>query len=410
MENRITYRKRGVSEHSTQILSIPWSYLITGLTFLIIGILDFKFLGNHIGHPGESGFGERIGQGTAVFLGGLSFAWTTGLAPLIVGGIMIAYCIYATKFVTLTPTANSYIIQEQRILFPLITEIDRSKIRTTKYTNRGLKLRHLWILLFIPMGIRILQYGFPLFNEHLAEDNILPIMLVLTGFVDILGTVLTLIVPTHTLSFQTDLKLYEVNFLPVYRKGDINRTFELTRNEASVKDGRRRDSIFRLIAGIGLIIVSSIGLSVEYLWGTDLSMVGISYGIYLVLHVVQNDSKLYFQNSITTLPESTEYRQFRKISFIDVAGLGLLMYLSTLDFIWGWTYISSNWLTILDMILATLIWLGVLIWIFLYLTVPLQDLKNINAILKRNTSIPWKFGLRIGGMVVMMIFAIIIAF
>ena len=165
-----------------------------------------------------------------------------------------------------------------------------------------------------------------------------------------------------------------------------------------------------MIAGIGLIIVSSIGLSVEYLWGTDLSMVGISYGIYLVLHVVQNDSKLYFQNSITTLPESTEYRQFRKISFIDVAGLGLLMYLSTLEFIWGWTYISSNWLTILDMILATLIWLGVLIWIFLYLTVPLQDLKNINAILKRNTSIPWKFGLRIGGMVVMMIFAIIIAF
>ena len=159
MENRITYIKRPISEKSVKILSIPWSYFLTGLAFLLIGILDFVFLGHHIGHPGEDGIGTHIGQGSAVFLGGISFAWTVGLAPLIVGAIMVIYCIYASKQVIISPSDTSFTIQERRLLFPFITEIDRSSISKIKYTNTGLKIRHLWMMLFIPMGIRVLQFG-----------------------------------------------------------------------------------------------------------------------------------------------------------------------------------------------------------------------------------------------------------
>lgn len=220
MENRITYLKRMVSDESTTIISIPWSYLITGLAFFIIGILDFKFLGYHIGHPGEDGIGTHIGQGSAVFLGGISFAWTTGLAPLIVGAIMIIYCIYASKQVTFSLTAESYIIQEQRLLFPFITELKKSSIREIKHTNTGLKLRHVWILLFIPIGIRVLQFGIPLFGEHLSHDDILPTMMLLTGIINILGVFLTVLIPTHTLTFRSDTKKYSINYLPVSIKGN----------------------------------------------------------------------------------------------------------------------------------------------------------------------------------------------
>ena len=53
-------------------------------------VLDFFFLGHMIGHPEHPTVGEAgdyVGQGIAVFLGGVSFFYTVGLIPLIIGFI-----------------------------------------------------------------------------------------------------------------------------------------------------------------------------------------------------------------------------------------------------------------------------------------------------------------------------------
>ena len=95
-------------------------------------------------------------------------------------------------------------------------------------------------------------------------------------------------------------------------------------------------------------------------------MVGITYGIYLIFQVVQYDTPLYFHNETSRILEDNQIGHFRKLTFIDIVSIGLILYLSTLEFIWGWKFVSGNWLVIIDMIISTVVWLGILLWIFLY--------------------------------------------
>lgn len=409
MENRITYIKRTASEEKITILSIPWSYLVTGIVFFLIGILDFVFLGYHIGHPGEDGFGTHIGQGSAVFLGGISFAWTTGLAPLIVGAIMVLYSIYASKQIIFSSDEEGYMIQERRLLFPFVTKLKKSSIREIKHANTGLKIRHIWILLFIPIGIRVLQFGIPLFGEHLALNEILPTMMLLTGIINLLGTFLTVLVPTHTLTFRSDTKKYSINFLPVSIRGGktISQLFDLKKD--SLPRGKKTILNHRMFGGIGLVIFSAIGLSAEFLWGTDLSMVGITYGIFLVFQSVQQDTESfgYFTEFHNKNP-NRESPMFRKLSFIDVIAIGLLFYLSTLEFIWGWVYFANiNALLVIEMILTTIVWLGILYWIFEYAIVPIVKLKYLKEIAKTDKAVRTQLIIRIAGVAILIVFLVI---
>jgi len=401
--------KRRVSDESTTILSIPWSYLVTGLAFFLIGLLDFKFLGYHIGHPGEDGIGTHIGQGSAVFLGGISFAWTIGLAPLIVGAIMIIYCIYASKQVIFSREEQGYLIQERRLLFPFVTKLNKSSIREIKHTNTGLKIRHVWILLFIPIGIRVLQFGIPLFGEHLAQNEILPTMMLLTGIINLLGTFLTLLIPTHTLTFRSDTKKYSINYLPVSIRGEksVHQLFDIEKDSPS----REKKTVlnFRMFGGIGLILFSAIGLSAEFLWGTDLSMVGITYGIFLLFQSIQHDTDTfgYFTGYNNKNPERGS-NALRKLSFIDIIAIGLLFYLSTLEFIWGWAYFANiNAILIIEMLLTTIIWLAILFWIFVYLTVPLKKMKHLKELVKSNKSVLTQMIVRMVGLVICIVLLLI---
>jgi hypothetical protein len=252
------------------------------------------------------------------------------------------------------------------------------------------------------MGIRVLQFGVPLFGEPLANDEILPTMMLLTGIIDIIGTLLTISIPTHTLTFRSETKKYSINFLPVSVKGEksVPQLFDL-----KLETTRRNKNIFqnlRLLGGIGFIIFSVVGLSAEYLWGTDLCMVGITYGIYLIFQTIQynTDTFGYFTGFHNKNPER-ENKKLRKLSFIDVLAIGLLFYLSTLEFIWGWIYfVNPNALLIIEMILTTIIWIGMLFWIFVYLTVPLKELKTLKLQINSNEVIRNQIIFRIVGFLV----------
>ncbi len=409
MENRISYLKQRISDESITIFSIPWSYLATGIAFFLIGVLDFVYLGYHIGHPGEDGIGTHIGQGQAVFLGGLSFAWTVGLAPLIVGAIMIIYCIHASKQVIFSRTDNTYFIQERRLLFPFATELNRDSIKEIKHTNTGLKLRHIWILLFIPMGIRVLQFGIPLFGENLAHDEVLPTMMLITGIVDLLGTILTVLVPTHTLTFRTDTKKYSINYLPVSILGNktLPHLFNLEK-ESPIRENKKFLN-FRTFGGIGLIIFSIVGLSTEFLWGTDLSMVGITYGFYLVVQSIQQETEIFgYFTGYNNKKSERGKGELRRLSFIDVLAIGLLFYLSTLEFIWGWMYfVNINALLIIEMILTTVIWLGLLFWIFVEVTVPIKKFKYLKEYARSDKKLRIQIIFRVFGLVICIVLLLI---
>ncbi len=420
-ENQIIYKKQKGEGKSTRFFSLPWSYLLGGVSLFLVGLLDYFLLGNLIGHPEHPNVGEYIGQGIAVFLGGVSFFYTVGLIPLVVGLIMLLYCLFSVKEVTFASNGSIYSIQERRILFPTYTELDVASIKKTTYLNKGVKFKHSWMLLFIPMAVRILQFGVPLFGEPRAQDDILPTMMVITALIDIIIIVIILLAPNHRLSFDTEDKKYITNFFPVTgiqsKSLEILQLFDLpldstrigedfwtaSNPQAQLKHGTQKSqgNYSRIIfAGI-LILASLIGASFEFLWGTDLCMVGITYGIYVLLQALQYDflaetslmvnhenTRCQFQSTNGSYftyikingSNSTENAliepKFRSINFVDVVGMGLLLFLSTLEFLWSWGFLNIfNGLILIDLICTTIIWIALVFGCFIYLVLPIDYLR-----------------------------------
>ncbi|UYP46584.1 hypothetical protein NEF87_002869 [Candidatus Lokiarchaeum ossiferum] len=419
-ENHITYEKQEMKGETVHFVSLPWSYLLAGLALFIVGILDYNLLGNLIGHPEHPTTGEYIGQGIAVFLGGVSFFYTVGLIPLIVGIFMLIYCLFSMKKIEIANNGSLCKIQERKLVFPTFSEINLPDINQIKYTNTGLKFKHTWILLFIPMAVRILQFGIPLFGEPLAQDEILPTMMVITALIDILVAIFILLYPNHQLTFDSEWKKYILNFFPMKKNQEISEEvcklldlyidpseteenlWEVFRNQNDSKGGKqgKQRNYFRIIFSMIVLIASIIGTSAEFLWGTDLSMVGLTFGAYVLLQAFQNDLSEETLVTIDQHQKKSKYRvkngrywtsirfcdidlknglwrktQFRSVNFTDILGMGLLVYLSTLEFLWSWRFLNIfNGLILVDLILTTIMWGVIICGCFIYLLIPLNYL------------------------------------
>ncbi|WP_457559228.1 hypothetical protein [Candidatus Harpocratesius sp.] len=468
--------------------SFPWSYFFVSVAFLTVGILDYVLLGHLIGHPENPTISEYVGQGNAVFLGGISFFYTIGLIPLLVGFFMFIYSILSIKQVILSFDNEMYSIQERNLVFSRITEIDSQKASKITLSNQGMKFKNIWILLFIPMALRILQYGIPLFREHLAKDDILPLMMVITALIDICAAVIILLFPKYRLSFDTPTHLFQLTFFPlqnyykipqkilqfydlwfdsntslqqVQPESESTHIQERTKENVNSEQIDKLDKIsskdlFRIYFGTLLIIISLVSAFTEIFWGTDLTMFGFTYGIYLsvkffvynfpknkYIKYIQSDhqvNKFYMfkRNKISLKAlkiiqnESTENisieQQLSSLTVMDILGLSGILYLSTLELFWGWSYIVSwNWMIIFDMVISSLIW-GIISYNILMMIVGIQDVAQIGEEhIEINEKISWKifskskintlnfhsqrnFYLRILGFVLIFLLALIYAF
>ncbi|MCF2139882.1 MAG: hypothetical protein K9W44_07500 [Candidatus Lokiarchaeota archaeon] len=491
--NRIKSIKYSNSLKKGKILSFfsfPWSYFFVSVAFLTVGILDYVLLGHLIGHPEHPTIGEYVGQGNAVFLGGISFFYTVGLIPLLVGFFMLIYSILSIKQVILSFDNEIYSIQERNLIFSRITEIDSQKATKITLSNQGMKFKNIWILLFIPMALRILQYGIPLFGEHLAKDDILPLMMVITALIDICAAVIILLFPNYRLSFDTPTHLFQLTFFPLEHYYKIpqkilqfydlwldsntslqkvqpesesthiqERTKENVNSEQIDKlDKTSSKDLFRIYFGTLLIIVSLVSAFTELFWGTDLTMFGFTYGIYLsvkffvynfpkykYIKYIQSDhqvNKLRFhmiqRNKISLKAikiiqnESTENisiaQQLNSLTVIDILGLSGVFYLATKELLWGWCYIISwNWLIAFDMVISSLIW-GIISYSILIMLVGIRDVAQIGEEhIEINEKISWKifsksrintlnshsqrnFYMRILGFILIFLLALITAF
>jgi hypothetical protein len=127
-------------------------------------------------------------------------------------------------------------------------------------------------------------------------------------------------------------------------------------------------------------------------------MVGLTYGIYVFFQAFLYD----FSNETSLLSDQENASQqyiskngfyftmihvndsksenlpiieptFRSINLVDVIGIGLLLYLATLEFLWSWRFLSLfNGLLFIDLLLTTIIWVALLFMCFYYFVVPIN--------------------------------------
>jgi len=426
-QNRLTFiRPKSIKEtpvESTKYFSFAGSRFIAGLIFIGFGITDFILLGHLIGHQNEESIGIYVGQGNAVFLGGVSFFYTVGLVPLIIGIWLVVFAIFSAYKGDLSRSESSYYFHEKRLISPQFTELRQSGINTLRYRNNHLGPKKVWFFLLIPMSIRVLQFGFPLFGEHRAADEILPTMMVLTAFGNFLALFLLVFFPQKFLEFSTSEKIYKTWIAPVSFDNNFNnsllKTLEFSKKSeeppeeiSSLLNGKisegfhqslnidvkSQKNYFRLILGGFLLIISLISLGFEILFSTNFSMIGATYGILLIVQAYNHDfaekisikldpktkilnySKIFkkkiYVEKISDVDKVGIIEHFRKFDLLDIISTSILIYLSAFESILGWKYHDfSSPLIMVDVFFTVLFCSCLLILLMYYWAIPVSTLS-----------------------------------
>lgn len=426
-QNRLTYFKpKSIKEkyvETTTFFSFAWSRFIAGLIFIGFGIADFILLGYLIGHQNEESIGIYVGQGNAVFLGGVSFFYTVGLVPLLIGLWLIIFAVFSAYKGKLSRSDQSYYFHEQRPFTPQFTELRQSGIKRLRYRNNHLGPKKVWYFLLIPMTIRVLQFGFPLFGEHRAADEILPMMMVLTAFGNFIALFLLVFFPQKFLEFSTSEKIYNSWIAPLSFGNKFNdsllKTLEFSKKSAespeeisSLLNGsisedfhqslnvdiKSRKNYFRLILGGLLLVISIISLSFEIIFSTNFSMIGATYGILLIVQAYNNDfaekisikldsktkvlnySKIFkkklYMEKISDVDKVGIIEHFRKFDLLDIISTSFLLYLSAFESILGWKYNDfSSPLIMVDVFFTVLFCSCLLLLLMYYWLIPVSTLS-----------------------------------
>ena len=426
-QNRLTFiRPKSIKEtpvDSTKYFSFAWSRFISGLIFIGFGIADFILLGHLIGHQNEESIGIYVGQGNAVFLGGVSFFYTVGLVPLIIGIGLVIFAIFSAYKGDLSRSESSFYFHEKRPISPQFTELNQSGINRLRYRNNYLGPKKVWFFLLIPMSIRVLQFGFPLFGEHRAVDEILPTLMVLTGLGNFIALFLLVFFPQKFLEFSTTEKIYKTWIAPfsfgnspndsllktlnIFKEsaespeeisslstGKISESFHQSLNV----DVKSQKNYFRLILGGFLLVISIISLSFGILFSTNFSMIGATYGILLIVQAYNNDfaekisikldpktkilnyskifkKKLYVEK-ISDVDKVGIIEHFRKFDVLDIICTSILLYLSAFESILGWKYHDfSSPLILVDIFFTVLFCSCLLLLLMYYWAIPVSTLR-----------------------------------
>ncbi|MHA1475104.1 MAG: hypothetical protein ACTSRX_02205 [Promethearchaeota archaeon] len=426
-QNALTFIKpKSIKEktvESTTYFSFAWSRFISGLIFIGFGIADFILLGHLIGHQNEESIGIYVGQGNAVFLGGVSFFYTVGLVPLIIGIWLVIFAIFSAYKGDLSRSESSYYFHEKRPISPQFTELRQSGIKRLRYRNNHLGPKKVWFFLLIPMSIRVLQFGFPLFGEHRAADEILPTLMVLTGLGNFIALFLLVFFPQKFLEFSTSEKTYKTWIAPFSFGNNPNdsllKTLEFSKESAEspeeisslstgkISEGthqslnvdvKSQKNYFRLILGGFLLVISIISLSFEILFSTNFSMIGSTYGILLIVQAYNNDfaekisikldpktkvlnyskffKKKIYMEKLSDVDKVGIIEHFRKCDLLDIISTSILIYLSAFESILGWKYHDfSSPLIMVDVFFTILFCSCLLVLLMYYWAIPVSTLN-----------------------------------
>ncbi len=426
-QNRLTFIKpkfiKEKTVESTTYFSFAWSRFIAGLIFIGFGIADFVLLGHLIGHQNEESIGVYVGQGSAVFLGGVSFFYTVGLVPLIIGIWLVIFSIFSAYKGVLSRSESSFYFHEKRLISPQFTELRQSGIKRIRYQNNHLGPKKVWFFLLIPMSIRVLQFGFPLFGEHRAADEILPTLMVLTALGNFIALFLLVFFPQKFLEFSNSDKIYKTWIAPLSTGSKFNdsllKTLKFSKESAESPDEitsllngkisegfhqsldvdvKSQKNYLRLILGGFLLIISIISLSFEILFSTGFSLLGATYGILLIVQAYNHDfaekisikldpktkilnySKIFkkkiYVEKISDVDKVGIIEHFRKFDILDIICTSILLYLSAFESILGWKYHDfSSPLIMVDVFFTVLFCSCLLVLLMYYWAVPVSTLN-----------------------------------
>jgi hypothetical protein len=260
--------------------SIHWSRVIAGVILVVKGRLDFHYLGYYIGDF----LGPYTGTGRALIPGGPSFFWLIGMPILVIGGILVLYSLLSPiKYeFTFETGAASFDARGKWFLYTWTYHVP--SVTSIVYQRHRIGPKAWWIMFFVFSIVESIQYGIGIFDLQHSVANTLPIMMLLTAACDAVVLVVLVFFMQSSLRVSTADRVYEF-WVSCPPRNDVLYTYFVDRLFPASSTTREQENMntSRIITGITLFAGSLLSLFAKLLFGEWLAMIGVMYGIMLVL-------------------------------------------------------------------------------------------------------------------------------
>jgi len=393
--------------------SFAFTRLAAAILLTIAGLLSLLVFGTDIGH--------EVPYGSAVFLGGPSWFYVTGLPALGFGLGLLLYCFLSLFRGIFSHSKNFYFFYEVRPGFPWLTEVPKKDIEAIRYQNNNLGPKLTWIPAFFPFIVMQLMTAIPLFGaERAAPEYVLSWVFVIISIIEIIALLILVCFQQNYFEIATESRVYEMWFSPIKLKNlslfkdnfseflgcDVDvRAGEKT-NIGTFKDlDNTHLQTFNLEFGLILVILSLIMLINMVFFGQLVWWLALIYGSILLLKAFSHDfsdknGDVFFYSdkskefsfrrifqykfhyiTAKNVEEISTKKWFKKLDAFDILFItGLLIFLITQQG-FGWGLADSDTL-ILDNIFSTIISIIIITGIFYYICFPIDVIEFKTATIK----------------------------
>lgn len=410
-ENSLTIkRKRDYREFVDKFVnfnSFAITRLLAALILIINGVLSYRIFGDDVGHEVEFG--------SAIFLGGPSWFYVTGLPMLIIGMSLLIYTILSPFRCICSKSKNFFFFYEVRLGFAWLTEIPKKEIEVYRYQNNHTGPKLAWVILFLPFIVLQLMTAIPLFSaERAGPMFMLSRTFLVISILDYMALSLLIFFQQNYFEIATKEKLYEMWFSPIkWRrpsqfKEEFGNFLECTPELRDMEDNSNNSlfsevntsnfQLFNLLFGSFLIIIAIIMLTQMVLFGPLVWWIALMYGIMLVIKGFFYDFSKKGGDTIQFSEESKKFRfkrifsykfqfvaannvksvvvrkWYRKLDFFDIFGISGLLIFLTIQQIEGWL-VADTLILISDNLISTSLWIAIIIIIVFYLCIPIDVIE-----------------------------------
>ena len=416
-ENSIVFKRmrdmREPIDTHIKFNSFAFTRLAAAILLTIAGVLSLLVFGTDIGH--------EVPYGSAVFLGGPSWFYVTGLPALGFGLSLLLYCFLSLFRGIFSHSKKFYFFYEVRPGFPWLTEVPKKEIEAIRYQNNHLGPKLLWIPAFFPFIVMQLMTAIPLFGaERAAPEYVLSWVFVIISFIEIVALLILVCFQQNYFEIATESKVYEMWFAPIKLKKlslfkdkfseflecDVDVRKDEETNIGIFKDlDNTHFQTFNLVFGLILVVLSLIMLINMVFFGQLVWWLALIYGSILLLKAFSHDfsnknGDVFFYNeeskkfsfrrifqykfqyiSAHNVEEISAKKWYRKLDAFDIIFIvGLLIFLVVQQgFGWG---LADSLNLILDNILSTIILLIIITSIFYYICFPIDVIEFKTATIK----------------------------
>jgi len=416
-ENSIVFKRmRDMREPIDKYIkfnSFAFTRLAAAILLIGAGIISLWKFGTGIGH--------EVPYGSAVFLGGPSWFYVTGLPALGFGLGLLLYCFLSLFRGIFSHSKNFYFFYEVRPGFPWLTEVPKKEIEAIRYQNNYLGPKLTWIPAFFPFIVMQLMTAIPLFGaERAAPEHVLSWVFVIISIMEIIALLILVCFQQNYFEIATESRVYEMWFSPIkFRKLFLFKEnfSEFLDCDVDVRKGEKTNiGIFKdldnthlqtlnLEFGLILVILSLIMLINMVFFGQLVWWLALIYGSILLLKAFSQDfsdkngdvffysdksKEFYFRRifqykfhyiTAKNVEEITPKKWLRKLDAFDILFItGLLIFLiSQQCFGWG---LADSFTLILDNIFSTIISIIILTGFFYYLCFPIDVIEFKTATIK----------------------------